>query len=98
LRRRRIAIVGAGPVGLVAAMYLAQRNFEVEVYEGRADPRRVRPPGGRSISLTLAERGWHALRDVGAHHAVEQITVPLSDRLIHAQDGSVRQRAWSASS
>jgi kynurenine 3-monooxygenase len=32
---QKIAIVGAGPVGSLAALYAAQRGFDVEVYELR---------------------------------------------------------------
>ena len=46
-RRRRIIVVGAGPGGLTAAMLLAGRGFEVEIYEAKA---RV---GGRNAALEL---------------------------------------------
>ncbi|MBN2450722.1 MAG: phytoene desaturase [Lentisphaeria bacterium] len=46
-RDRRIAVVGAGPGGLTAAMILAHRGFEVEVFEARD---RV---GGRNACLEL---------------------------------------------
>jgi kynurenine 3-monooxygenase len=32
---QKIAIVGAGPVGSLAALYAAQRGYDVEVYELR---------------------------------------------------------------
>lgn len=32
---QKIVIVGAGPVGSLAALYAAQRNYEVELYELR---------------------------------------------------------------
>lgn len=41
---QKIAIVGAGPVGSLAALYAAQRGFQVEVYELR--------PGSLSYSGT----------------------------------------------
>jgi kynurenine 3-monooxygenase len=31
----RCAVVGAGPVGALAALYAARRGYEVEVYELR---------------------------------------------------------------
>jgi NADPH-dependent glutamate synthase beta subunit-like oxidoreductase len=39
---RRIAIVGAGPGGLSAAMILAYRGYDVTVFEKEAEP------GGRN--------------------------------------------------
>jgi flavin-dependent dehydrogenase len=50
-----VTIVGAGPVGIVLSMLLAQRGYEVYVYEVRrileSNPR----PGGRSTHSTMAE-------------------------------------------
>jgi phytoene desaturase len=46
-KRRKIIVVGAGPGGLTAAMLLASRGFDVEVFE--AQPR----VGGRSAALAL---------------------------------------------
>lgn len=34
--RQKVVIVGAGPVGSLAALYAASRGDEVEVYELRA--------------------------------------------------------------
>jgi kynurenine 3-monooxygenase len=33
--RRRMVLVGAGPVGAMAAIYAAERGYDVEVYELR---------------------------------------------------------------
>lgn len=38
-QRSRAAVIGAGPVGCLAALSLAARGFEVDVYERRPDPR-----------------------------------------------------------
>ncbi|UQZ33905.1 phytoene desaturase [Paenibacillus sp. PK3_47] len=45
----RVAVVGAGPGGLAAAMLLAAEGYEVEVYEKQDDV------GGRSAELRLGE-------------------------------------------
>lgn len=34
-RREKFVVVGAGPVGAMAAMYAAERGHDVEVYEFR---------------------------------------------------------------
>ncbi len=47
--RRRIIIVGAGPGGLTAGMLLANRGFDVHIYEAKS---RV---GGRNAALTLGD-------------------------------------------
>ncbi len=31
----KVVIIGAGPVGALAALYAAERNHEVEIYEFR---------------------------------------------------------------
>lgn len=49
MKTPRIAVVGAGPGGLTAAMILAKRGFDVHVYE------RFDRVGGRNASLTLGE-------------------------------------------
>jgi kynurenine 3-monooxygenase len=35
IRKQKIIVVGAGPVGALAAQYAAQRGHDVEVYELR---------------------------------------------------------------
>lgn len=35
IKRQKISVVGAGPVGALAALYAAQRGYDVEVYELR---------------------------------------------------------------
>ncbi|HEU4412119.1 MAG TPA: NAD(P)/FAD-dependent oxidoreductase [Polyangiaceae bacterium] len=82
-----IVIVGAGLVGPVIACYLAQRGHDVRIFERRPDPRSTPPPPGKSVHLVVSERGWRALRDVGADGAVRRISLPLRGRTIHAADG-----------
>jgi kynurenine 3-monooxygenase len=88
--RRDVTIVGAGPVGIVLAILLAQRGYEVDVYEGHPDPRVNPRPGGRSINLTLAERGWQGLRAAGLEDVIKAMSLPLRGRMIHAADGELR--------
>ncbi len=46
-KRQKVVIVGAGPVGSLAALYAADRGDDVELYELRA---------GMSSSLAQGER------------------------------------------
>src|SRR3954451_23070180 len=48
-RKKSIAIIGAGPGGLAAAMLLAQRGFRVQVFEKRD------VIGGRNAEVSLGE-------------------------------------------
>lgn len=84
---RHITLIGAGLAGAVLATLLAQRGWEVEVFEKRGDPRIKGYEGGRSINLALAERGRHALRLAGADEAVMAHAVMMRGRMVHFLDG-----------
>ena len=83
----RITLVGGGLVGALLATLLAQRGFEVDVFERRPDPRRAGYAGGRSINLTLAERGLHGLRLAGLTDEVMRLAVMMRGRMVHHRDG-----------
>ncbi|KFY05686.1 hypothetical protein V492_08358, partial [Pseudogymnoascus sp. VKM F-4246] len=94
--KSKIIVVGAGPVGALAAIYAANRGFEVEVYELRND---LRDPSTtplnftRSINLALSERGINSLRASGRHGLLERImadTIPMRGRMIHGKKTSGR--------
>lgn len=89
-----IVVVGAGPVGLVAALSLARRGDEVHVFDGRQDPRKVSAPRGRSISLTLTQRGWTSLARAGVESRVRSIAIPLRGRQIHLENGELRYQPY----
>jgi kynurenine 3-monooxygenase len=89
-----IAIVGAGPVGSLAALYAAQRGYQVDVYELRPD---LRNPGitplnfTRSINLAVSERGINAMRHVGQPRLLQHVmaaTIPMRGRMIHGINAS----------
>ncbi len=82
-----VTIVGAGLAGSLLAVYLARRGFRVELFERGPDPRHDELPGGRSINLALAERGIHALEQVGLHRAVAKYALPMRGRMIHDRAG-----------
>lgn len=84
---KRITIIGAGLAGALLATLLAQRGWQVEVFERRGDPRLHGYAGGRSINLALTERGLHALRASGADAPVMQQAVMMRGRMVHPLDG-----------
>jgi len=90
----RITIIGAGLVGSLLATLLAQRGFEVEVFERRPDPRKHGFLGGRSINLALAERGLAALRQAGLAEAVLREAVMMRGRMVHALDGTTNLQRY----
>jgi NADPH-dependent 2,4-dienoyl-CoA reductase/sulfur reductase-like enzyme len=52
--KQKIVVVGAGPVGSLAALYAAQRGHDVEVYELR---------NGQSPDSASHKRGMGGIRD-----------------------------------
>lgn len=99
----RILIVGAGLVGAVQSLYLERAGYAVTVVDANPDPRDATLAQGRSINLTLCDRGFAALEEVGAADLVRRHAVPCYGRVIHAEDGSTdyqpygsrREAIWS---
>jgi kynurenine 3-monooxygenase len=92
--RPRTTIIGAGLVGSLLATLLAQRGFDVEVFERRPDPRAHGFLGGRSINLALAERGLNALRKAGLADAVLAQAVMMRGRMVHPLDGAANLQRY----
>src|SRR4051812_5919957 len=79
-----ITLIGAGLNGPLLSLGLVKRGFRVEIYEKRADMRRVRMSAGRSINLALSARGIHALRQAGLWEEMQKIIIPMKGRLMHS--------------
>lgn len=79
----QVTIVGAGLCGSLLAVYLARRGLTVDVFERLPDMRKEPVPAGRSINLALAQRGLHALHEVGLENAVAPLLIPMRGRMIH---------------
>lgn len=90
----RIAVIGAGLVGSLKALYLARKGFHVSVYERRSDIRKAEIVAGRSINLALSDRGWKALERVGMAEEIMKISIPMYARKIHAIDGNITTQAY----
>lgn len=90
----KIAVTGAGLVGSLQAIYLAQKGHEVHVYERRPDLRKAEMLGGRSINLALSDRGWRALEGVGIADEIRKIAIPMYSRKIHMPDGSLVEQPY----
>ena len=88
--QKNITIVGAGLVGSMLACYLSKRGYLVNVYERRADMRKVGYAGGRSINLALSHREWKALKKIGLDKEVEKIAIPMHGRMIHDLQGNTQ--------
>lgn len=88
-RNVEIAVIGAGLVGSLLAIYLAKRGLEVDVFERRSDMRKVEISAGRSINLNITVRGIQALERVGIAQEVLAEVVPMKGRLMHSRAGEL---------
>ncbi|XP_066580914.1 kynurenine 3-monooxygenase [Prorops nasuta] len=87
----RIAIIGGGLVGALAACYFGKRNYPVCIYEYRSDIRKE-DSRGQSIDLALSRRGREALRGVGLEDAIiNHHGIPMRGRMLHGRDGSLKE-------
>lgn len=87
----RLTVVGAGLTGPLLAILLANRGFEVDLY----DRRNPHEPGASalpraSVNLTLCCRGLEALERVGLSARVHEMAVPVHGRSFHDVGGRVR--------
>ncbi|KAK4098044.1 FAD/NAD(P)-binding domain-containing protein [Parathielavia hyrcaniae] len=89
--KQKIVVVGAGPVGSLAALYAASRGDEVQIYELRGDlrdPSTIPLNFTRSINLALSERGINAMRHAGHQQLIDHVlgaTIPMRGRMIHGR-------------
>jgi len=90
----RFIIVGGGLAGSLAACYLGEAGYRVDVYEARGDMRDSRIAGGRSINLALSHRGIEALKRIGLADAVLEDAVPMRGRMMHAVDGTLTYQPY----
>ncbi|KAJ9656868.1 kynurenine 3-monooxygenase, mitochondrial precursor [Coniosporium apollinis] len=100
--KQKTVVVGAGPVGALAALYAAGRGDDVEIYELRGD---LRDPSTtplnftKSINLALSERGINSMKKAncpGLLEAVLDETIPMHGRMIHGlKSGEVYEESQS---
>ncbi|KAI4594474.1 kynurenine 3-monooxygenase, mitochondrial precursor [Pestalotiopsis sp. 9143b] len=89
--QQKFVVVGAGPVGSLAALYAAKRGHDVEIYELRSDlrdPSTIPLNFTKSINLALSERGINAMSHAGSEkllHHVKSATIPMEGRMIHGK-------------
>ena len=93
--KQNILIIGAGLCGSLLALRLAQRGYNVSVYEMRPDLRKVNISAGRSINLAFSDRGYKAMKLVGLEDKVKQLCIPMHGRMIHDAHGNTFQSNYS---
>ena len=90
----KVVVVGAGLVGSLQAIYLAKKGYYVEVYERRADMRKLELSAGRSINLALSDRGWKALDEAGIVDEIKKIAIPMYGRMMHDEQGNTTFQSY----
>ncbi len=91
---KNIAVVGAGLVGSLQAILLAQKGHQVSVFERRQDLRKAKLISGKSINLALSDRGWKALELAGIAEDIRAISIPMYKRCMHALDGTLSYQPY----
>lgn len=91
---KRIAIVGAGLVGSLWAVYMARKGYSVKLFDRRPDIRKMRVVQGKSINLALSDRGWRALKGAGIYDEIRKVALPMTGRLMHALDGTLTYQPY----
>jgi kynurenine 3-monooxygenase len=91
---KKIAIVGAGLVGSLWAVYMGKRGYQVDVFDRRPDIRQLKIVQGKSINLALSDRGWKGLEGAGIRESIEKVALPMSGRLMHAVDGELTYQPY----
>ncbi|EIW60002.1 FAD/NAD-P-binding domain-containing protein [Trametes versicolor FP-101664 SS1] len=97
--RRKAVVVGAGPVGCLAAMSLAKMGWSVDIYEGRPDMRLPSSKAAaqqRSINLAISARGLAAIQaiDPGAADRFLSTVIPMHGRMIHDAQGRLQSQPY----
>jgi kynurenine 3-monooxygenase len=87
--RTTVAIVGAGLVGSLLAIYLSKRGYQVSIFERRKDMRNGNADAGRSINLALSVRGIRALEEVGLAEELKRVAIPMNGRMMHDLNGNL---------
>ena len=92
---QKLLIIGAGLCGSLLALRMAQRGYQVQLVEKRPDLRDVTQDAGRSINLSLSDRGLKALRLAGVEEQALELCIPMYGRMIHDQKGNTFMSNYS---
>lgn len=87
----RIVIAGAGLVGSLLSVYLSRKGYFVDVFDRNPDPREAREENraGKAFNLTLCDRGFTALDEVGVGDHIRNLSVPAYGRFVHNEHGEL---------
>ena len=92
---QKLLIIGAGLCGSLLALRMAQRGYQVQLVEKRPDLREITQDAGRSINLSLSDRGLKALRLAGVEKQALELCIPMYGRMIHDIKGNTFMSDYS---
>ena len=85
----KMTVLGAGLSGALLSTLLAQKGYQVQLFEKRSDPRTFGLEEGRSINLALSYRGWSALEQAGLREKVRDQAIAMRGRMMHSATGEL---------
>lgn len=91
---KEVTIVGAGLVGSLWSVYMAKAGYTVKIFERRPDMRQANISAGKSINLSLSDRGWKALDKVGVGDQIREIAIPMTGRIMHDLEGKLTAQPY----
>ena len=94
-QNQKILIIGAGLCGSLLALRMGQRGFHVTLVEKRPDLRDANLDAGRSINLSLSDRGLKGLRLAGLEEEARELCIPMLGRMIHDKEGNTFMSNYS---
>ena len=83
IKKDKITIVGAGPTGLYLAILLAQRGFQIEIFDRLSPTEIAHHSSSRSFSISFFKRGLDALEKVGVLPEITKQAVFLKGTVVH---------------
>ena len=84
---QKVAIVGGGPVGSTLAIILAQKGYQVDVFEKRHDPTDgTFKEEGRSFNLSVSVRALNGWKRANVQEEIIKSMVPMYKRCVHMPD------------